>query len=88
MPDSCRICGVPTAPAASTTSRAAHTGCGATPARTTSTPWARKPLLPCSSNTRLTLTPVHTRRLRRERTGCKKALLAFQRTPARWLTSK
>ena len=40
------------------------------------------------SNRRVTCAPVHTCRLRRCRTGRRNALLAFQRTPLRWLTSK
>ena len=76
MPDSMRSWGELTAPAQSTTSRSARTVRARAPSAT-STPVARPP----STTTRRTGLCVAIARLRRRRTGRRKAVAAEQRLP-------
>ncbi|MCY1548962.1 hypothetical protein D9M68_851070 [compost metagenome] len=74
--------------ALSTTSRAADT-LTRWPPRRSSAPLQRSaPAASRSSRRRSTWVSVHTVRLGRCNTGRKNALLAFQRQPAFWFTSK
>ena len=82
-PESCRSFGLFTAPALSTTDRAATR----LPS-TSSTPVQASPSARRSSTSRATSAPVRTTRFPRPRAGPRKALAAFHRSPARWFTSK
>ncbi len=92
MPDSCRICGEPTAPADSSTSPRQRTCTGASVPTRSSTPRATslsfEPAGASSSSSRVTCAPVSSCRFARFSAGRRKPLAAFQRTPRRWLTSK
>ena len=83
IPEHCMICGEPMAPAVSTVSIRAEANCDSPP-RENSTPTTRLP----SIRRRLTSACVTTFRLGRFITGRRNALVAFQRTPRFWLTSK
>ena len=82
-PDSSRIFGEPTAPAARITSPAARAR-WRSPPRRNRTPVARPP----SKTARSTSTPVSSRRLGRFSTGLRKPRAALQRRPRFWLTWK
>ena len=85
MPESCRICGEPMAPAARIDLARAHRAVAAPPSWRNTTPAARPP----SSTSRSTMRAGHRAAgWGGCRTGCRKALDAFQRTPRFWLTSK
>jgi hypothetical protein len=90
MPDSCRICGEPMLPALSTSSPpgARRAGTISLPVHTCA-PAQRRPASPRSTSRRATCAVVHSSKLGRPRqVGRRKALAAFQRQPAFWLTSK
>ena len=83
MPESCRICGLPMAPALKMTSRRASALCMLLP-REYSTPVTVRP----SSFSRCVNAPVITVRLGRFMAGRRKALAPLQRTPSFCVTSK
>ena len=84
MPESCRICGEPMAPAARMTSRRASSRSPVT----SSIPVARGPASPASTAIRRTCAPVRTARLGRCMTGRRYAFVPLQRRPARWFIWK
>ena len=88
MPESCRICGEPIAPAASTTSRAARTCCRPAPSRPRrrcSAGGRRAPARTAAASPARRSTPSGWRG---RAAGRRKAFAVFQRQPRRWLTSK
>ncbi len=88
MPDSCRICGEPMAPAdriISPRRRAPATRCRRRRIRRRCTPGRARRF---RFSRRRTWLPVMMVRLPRRAAGLRKALAAFQRMPRFWLTSK
>ncbi len=83
MPESCRICGLPTAPAARMVSTRASAYRRSLPRRY-ATPVTRLP----SMRSHCTVASVRTSRFGRFIAGRRKAFAADTRTPRRWLTSK